>query len=141
MQNTLDELLKHRKLHDFDPIVQSDLFGLNCPLFRSPTSSCTEYYLQMMTQKQTLYTENGALFNLVSMIQNSVFKGNNLTLYIEDCPTGSVIYIKAIMKATLVTIKNDYEIVLPSIEGPDPSPLPPCMPSPKIGSKRKINQT
>ncbi|KAI7856497.1 hypothetical protein BDC45DRAFT_533474 [Circinella umbellata] len=25
-KNTLDELLKHRKLHDFDPIVQSDLF-------------------------------------------------------------------------------------------------------------------
>ncbi|KAG2217599.1 hypothetical protein INT45_001761, partial [Circinella minor] len=99
-----------------------------------------------------------------------IISGNNLTLYIEDCPAGSVTRIKgigpykflasiddfskkfipllalvwqtkAIMKSTLATIKDDYEIVLPSIEGPGPSPLPPCMPSPKIGSKRKINQT
>ncbi|KAI9495808.1 hypothetical protein BDB00DRAFT_759640, partial [Zychaea mexicana] len=96
-----------------------------------------------------------------------IVTGRNLTLYILDCPNSSVVRIKkfglyefpssveqfskmfipllslvwqakTIMKNTLAIINDDDDIVLPTDDGLIPSPIPPCMPSPKASSKRKI---
>ncbi|KAI9490558.1 hypothetical protein BDB00DRAFT_875156 [Zychaea mexicana] len=224
-KKTLDQLLEHRKRHDFNPRTQPDLYWAQKSIIHAtdlflyqqlPATYDTEkgqLNRKVVGTKVDLIIKQGNLeygcmeagcsddpLNTKGVdegrlklprtlkdilcrltkeapgkmndikVAGLVISGINITLYIEDCPAGSVTRLKSIgpyefrgsvekfakkfipllalvvwqtkviMKNMLQIINAGEEIIFPSIDGPEPPQIPPCMPSPKLGTKRKHNQ-